>query len=206
MQAATRNLPAGYEPYKTIDLSNNQRALIVLNVASLVMLVLSGWLLLLLTATIRPEFALAGEFNALGTVLVIIAALLLMVGMIILHEAIHGVFFWIFTHTRPMFGFKGFYAYAAAPDWYILRNPYMIVGIAPLVLITLCGILLLWVVPEWLILPLLFLVVMNASGAVGDIAVVGWLLFQPRDTLIADRGDAMTAYRVEAVDSDGKPV
>jgi hypothetical protein len=113
----------------------------------------------------------------------------------VLHELIHGLFFWLFTRTRPAFGFKGAYAYAAAPGWYIPRSQYIIVGLAPLVLITLGGFALLVVVPAWLIPALLFVVVMNGAGAVGDIAVVGWLLVQPRATLVHDLGDAVAIYR-----------
>jgi hypothetical protein len=75
------------------------------------------------------------------------------------------------------------------------RNQYAVVGLAPLVLMTLAGLALLPVIPVWAIPSLLFVVVTNAAGAVGDIAVVGWLLLQPRATLVNDIGDAVTLYR-----------
>jgi hypothetical protein len=124
-----------------------------------------------------------------------VAVLVLTFLMIVVHELIHGLFFWLFTRERPTFGFKGAYAYAAAPDWYMPRNQYAIVGLAPLVLMTLAGLVLLPVIPVWAIPALLFVVVTNAAGAVGDIAVVGWLLLQPRATLVNDIGDAVTLYR-----------
>jgi hypothetical protein len=174
--------------------STDTRALLVLNIAALFMLVLSGWLMLWVTAIIRPDVTLSGSFGAVEVLLGAAMILAALVFMLVLHEAIHGLFFWVYTRARPRFGFKGAYAYAAAPDWYIPRNQYIIVGIAPLILMTLGGIALLPVVPEWLLLPLVIIVVMNASGAVGDIAVVGWLLFLPQHTLIRDLGDAMTMY------------
>jgi hypothetical protein len=191
---ATRTLPSGYAPYKTVDIAKDKHALLVLNILSVGMLLLAGWLMLKLTAILRPDVALVGSVAGFEMLLWLLLIILALGFMIILHEAIHGLFFWLYTRERPLFAFKGAYAYAAAPNWYIPRNPYMIVGIAPLVVISLLGIALLLVVPEWLILLLLFIVIANAAGAVGDIAVVGWLLFLPQTTLICDQGDAVTLY------------
>jgi hypothetical protein len=115
--------------------------------------------------------------------------------MLVLHELVHGAFFWLFTHQRPHFGFKGAYAYAAAPDWYIPRRQYMLVGISPLVVLSLLGVLLLPVLPAGALLPWLVALAGNAAGAVGDALIVGWLLFQPDSVLVQDHGDAVTVYK-----------
>jgi hypothetical protein len=54
-----------------------------------------------------------------------------------LHELVHGLLFWVFTRRRPLFGLRlPFYAFAAAPvDVYLPRNPYLVVALAPLVLL-----------------------------------------------------------------------
>jgi phytoene dehydrogenase-like protein len=75
----------------------------------------------------------------------------------------------------------------------------------PFVLITLVGLLLLPVAPAWLLLPVVFVVLMNASGAAGDILVVGWLLLLPANTLIRDKGDAITLYRPQADAASARP-
>jgi hypothetical protein len=114
--------------------------------------------------------------------------------VLVLHEIVHGFFFWIFTKTRPLFAFKGAYAYAAAPDWYFPRSKYLVIGLAPLVVISLAGILMMPVFPlQWMWL-LLVALVMNASGAVGDLAVCAWLLLKRNTLLIRDFGDVIHIY------------
>ncbi len=195
MAQASRTLPPAYKPRGTIDLSKNRTAAISLSIASTVLLLLFGWFALVLVAALRPD---AGSFTVQGAELVLLLAVVVVLtaAMIILHEAIHGLFFWLFTRDRPIFALKAFYAYAAAPDWYIPRSQYLIVALAPLLLITLAGLGLLLVVPAAAIPALMFVVVVNAAGAVGDMAVVGWLLVQPRPTLVHDRGDAVTIYQL----------
>jgi hypothetical protein len=196
MPQPTRTLPPDYAPRGSIDLSTNHTAMLALSIASVVALLVFGVLALYITALVRPDIA-GGEFSLGASELLIglVAVLVLTFLMIVVHELIHGLFFWLFTRERPTFGFKGAYAYAAAPDWYMPRNQYAVVGLAPLVLMTLAGLALLLVIPVWAIPSLLFVVVTNAAGAVGDIAVVGWLLLQPRATLVNDIGDAVTLYR-----------
>jgi hypothetical protein len=195
MPQPAKTLPPDYAPRGSIDLSTNQKAMFALSIASIVALLVFGVLALAITAMLRPDVT-AGQFSfGISDLLIgLIAMLVLTFFMIVAHEVIHGLFFWLFTRERPIFGFKGAYAYAAAPDWYMPRDQYAIVGLAPLVLITLAGFALLSVIPAWAIPSLLFVVVTNAAGAVGDIAVVGWLLLQPRTTLVNDIGDAVTLY------------
>jgi hypothetical protein len=59
-----------------------------------------------------------------------------------IHELIHGVFFWVFTRNRPVFALCLFYAYSAAPNWYIPARQFMIIALGPLVIIGAIGMLL----------------------------------------------------------------
>ena len=65
----------------------------------------------------------------------------------VLHEAVHGLFFWLYTRDRPRFGFKGWYLYASAPGWYLSRNRFLVVGLSPLVTMTAAALGLAMVVP-----------------------------------------------------------
>jgi hypothetical protein len=125
--------------------------------------------------------------------------------MILLHEVIHGLFFWLYTHQRPIFAFKGAYAYAAAPDWYLPRNKYVVVGLSPLILISLAGLLLLTIAPLSFFPSILIAMIFNAAGAVGDLIVVGWLLLQQPDSLVRDYGDMFTVYQPVTVYSQEIP-
>lgn len=114
--------------------------------------------------------------------------------MVLIHEGIHGFFFWLFTHSIPKFAFKGTYAYAAAPGWYFSRKQYFITALSPFLLISLAGLMfMLFFPPAWFI-PLLLVMVFNAGGAVGDLWVAIWLLTQPSGCLAHDSGDATTLY------------
>lgn len=192
-----KTLPPDYHLHGTLDLSKNKVALIGLNIAALIPLVLFGWLALWLLPVLRPTDAsqVLRFVGVVGTLQLLAILLGLYVLMIILHEAIHGLFFWVFTRERPHYGFKGWYAYAAAPDWYLPHRQHMVVGLAPLVLITLVGFALVPLVPLPLVPMLLYIVVMNAAGAVGDMAMVAWLAVQPHGTLVQDSGDAIALFR-----------
>lgn len=115
--------------------------------------------------------------------------------VILLHELVHGLFFWWFTGKRPHFGAGAGYAYAAAPpDWYLPRRQYIIVALAPLGLITVMGLALLPFLPATAVIYLFVALLFNAVGSVGDLAVVGWLLRKPAQLLVQDSGPAMTIY------------
>ncbi len=195
----TQTLPPTYRKLGTLDVSTNQRLLLILNLIGLVVVGICGWLFFRVLITVRPGDAArivqqAQKFTITGTIELIAAIAALTVAHVILHEAIHGIFFWLFTRSRPQFAFRWTYAYAAAPNWFIPRNAFLITTLAPLVLITLAGLILFYFVPATGLAPIWYIITMNAGGAVGDLAVAGWLLGQPPACLAQDRGDAVTLY------------
>jgi hypothetical protein len=197
---STRELPNGYEFIDMLDLVQDQKLLITISLASLILFALFGTMFIGLLQLMRPDFkGLSGEFSLdlfePGTLFVLMLSLLaISMVMVILHEAIHGLFFWLFTGGRIKYGFKGAYAYAAAPDWYIPRKPYLIVSLAPLVIITVVGFTVLLFVPQSGIFAVLLLITMNASGAAGDLYAFIWILKQPKEVLIQDFGERMKVY------------
>lgn len=67
-------------------------------------------------------------------------------------------------------------------------------ALAPLVLLSVLGVALMAVVPASWFLGLLFILVTNASGAVGDLWVVIWLCASRAERYAKDSGDAVTLY------------
>jgi hypothetical protein len=197
----TKILPEGYSQAGILDLSSNRPVLIWLNIAGLGLFFLFGWIFLQILIMLRPldvsEGLVVNLSNPVSIVLSCIVFILLNILMIILHEAAHGVFFWAFTRSCPEFAFRGLYAYAALPDWYLPRNMYLVTCLAPLVLISLAGILLLVFVPSKFFWSILVLMTLNASGAAGDFLVAAWLLLQPPTCLANDRGDAFSLFRFD---------
>ena len=197
MMNATQTLPAHYRLFKRLSIRENA-PLFMLNVVSLALLGLAGVLMMLLLRWLRPQdvaatftFSIEGTSNFLVVILIVLGATF---AMMVVHEAFHGIFFWYYTRARPQFGFRGAYAFAAAPDWYVRRTPYLITSLAPLVGITLIGILLLAIVPVRWVPLLMLVVVLNAAGAVGDLWVAYWLLRCPPDALGNDQGDVTSLY------------
>ena len=192
------SLPDGYRPLRTLDLAEDRRALIGLNLLGALLLVVFGWLFLRVALVLAPQFIATYTRGTLDSIVlplpVLLGCLLGVVAMVVLHELAHGLGFWLFTRQRPTFGFTPLYAYAAAPAWYLPRNQYLVVGLAPLVLLTLGGLALLPVVPVAVVPPLLVVLTCNAAGAVGDLIVVGWLLTQPATVFVRDNGDTFTIY------------
>lgn len=196
---ATQTLPENYHAIGTLDISKDQRFLLILNVFALIILAAAGVFFFRAIFWLRGDAAAQAigvmQINTLaGWAGLIVAILALTALHVVIHEAIHGVFFWLYTRSRPKFAFRWAYAYAAAPSWFIPRNAFFVTTLAPLVVISLAGLLLMsFVSPGWL-LPIWYVITMNAAGAVGDLAVGIWLLRQPPTCLAQDRGDAVTLF------------
>ncbi len=198
---ALKELPPGYDLHATLDLAENKLAAIGVNVLGVGFLFLFGWLALSFSSAVRAdiEYATLTAFawlQAVGSLAAVLIVAAIELVMVLLHEAVHGAFFWIFTRQRPVFGLKLPYAaYAAAPDWFLPRNQHLAVGLGPFVLITVAGMILLPIIPAPAVLALLLIVVSNAAGAVGDLLMIAWLLRHPSESLVRDTGSAISVYR-----------
>jgi hypothetical protein len=198
---ATRSLPQGYVSAGTLDLTKDKRALILLNLAGFLLLVLLAPLFMEAAMWLRPDVSMSELGITLvgfsDVLLALLAVVVLYAAVIVLHEGAHGILLWWYSRSRPAFAFRGYYASAAAPGWFFPRNQYIIVGLAPLVLLTALGFLILsFAPPTWFVAVISFMV-LNASGAIGDMAVVFWLMRQPAVSLAFDVGEAVTVYKPE---------
>jgi hypothetical protein len=189
---ALKELPEGYQVRRVFDFSRGAWFWI-LNLVGIPVALLVGWLFLQLAGALRSEHPaqlLATALRATSLPL----ALLLIVLVLVVHELIHGLAFWLFTRSRPKFGFKGYAAYAGAPDWYLWRNQHLATGLAPFAVITLIGLVLLPIIPSAHVHLVLWPIAFNAVGAVGDLAVAFYELLQPRNALVNDTGMVITLY------------
>jgi len=194
MTQSTQTLPDGYQRLFIINLAKNIVLAIVLNIASLFVIVLSFWLLMLFAKVMHPEFSntlFSLQFGLLESIILII----LVVFNLVIHELIHGMFFWLFTHSKPIFGFSLSYAFASAPDWYIPKSHYLIIGLAPLILIGLAGLLIIAIGPTSWILPALLVTGFNTGGAIGDIWIIYKLLRTNSTCLVNDTGHQVSFFQ-----------
>lgn len=186
-----KTLPQGYVPVMSVDLSRDRRAFVAIQILGTLLFFVFGWVFFRFGLLLRRE-ALSQSLTLAGFV----GLLLAMFIIIVVHEAVHGVLFWLYTRELPRFGFKGVYAYAAAPSWYLPRKQHLTAALAPFVVITVVGLALMPIIPASALLAWLFALTVNAAGAVGDFFVVGVTLRQPADVLVNDYGDAITMYTV----------
>jgi hypothetical protein len=116
-------------------------------------------------------------------------------GVVIMHGLVLGVFFWWFAGQRPTFGVKGLHVHAAAPAGiYLPRNQHIIVGIAPLVLLTLVGLLLMVIVPAVAISIISPFIAFNAAGAAGGLVMAVRLFSYSPGTLMQDSDTGVVVY------------
>jgi hypothetical protein len=193
---ATRNLPSNYHHQKTLDLSK-PRTVLLLNLAAIPLLFFFGWFFSRLIILIRSINPFPNGFWGVVTTFSIwnlIALILSIIIMLVFHELIHGLFFWLFTYERPKFALKSGYAFAAAPEWYLPKIQYIFVGLSPLVLITIICIVLAAFTPLQIVPYLLLIAVFNGAGALGDIIIVAWVCRLSNNILMRDMGDKFSSF------------
>ena len=190
---AKEKLPAGYRLAARIDLIKNRRQLLLVNglAIALMLLTIAAGILL------QPQGA-DNVFELIddpwGFALKALVAVLGTLGYIVGHEAVHGVCMWLYSHSKPHFGFSLAYAYAGS-QLYFAKLPYMVIAIAPVaawgVLLGLLAALLpaAWFWPVWIIQ------ITNISGAAGEFYVFVRMIHQPASVLVQDTGTAMSLWK-----------
>jgi len=114
-----------------------------------------------------------------------------------IHEALHGAAF-TFWGGKPYYGARlPFVLYCGAKNQLFRRNQYLVVGLAPLVIITLVGVIFTLLSPG-LASYTIFAMIGNFSGAAGDVLGTMKLLRQPRSVLVED---TETGFRVWEITS-----
>lgn len=187
----TKTLPEDYQQVYRLSLIKNTATIVWLQVAAVILAILFWGGFSRTISWMRPDLAAVRFTWTLPEIPQILIALAL---MILLHEAVHGAFFWYYTKERPKFGFKLAYAYAAAPDWYLPRNQFIVVGLAPLALLSLFGVLFSPLFPLVWVKGLVFFLTLNAAGAVGDMLTVMIVLRYPADAMVNDLGEEFTVF------------
>ncbi len=189
----TPTLPQTHALAWEVNLKKNMRLNILLQVAGIFWVGLVIFFLRWAFEILRPS---GMEFLFSGDIWVVFAGFLpVLVVSISLHELVHGVFFWWFAKHLPSFGLGPGYAYAAMPDRYFPKRQYLVVGLAPLVVLTALGLLSVPFLPGRLLAPFFWGMVLNAGGAIGDIYVCLRIAREAEDVWVKDFGDRFEVYR-----------
>lgn len=183
-------LPEGYAPLFSMDLQENKRLMLLVNIIGTAIAILA-----VVPALFFVPFSALFDMSAgLGAYALRFAALLVgMVLYVVLHELVHGIFMRAISGVSVRYGFTGMYAYAGS-DAYFGKASYLLIAMAPVVI---WGVVLAvaccFVPAEWFWVVYLIQVV-NLSGAGGDIYVTFKFCRLPRDILVRDTGVAMTVF------------
>ncbi|CAN5376966.1 hypothetical protein BH23CHL1_BH23CHL1_10950 [soil metagenome] len=119
-----------------------------------------------------------------------------MVGVIVVHEIIHGVAAALLG-VRPSFGIGPGFAYTTFLEP-MKKSSYLIVGLAPLVVITVTTVAMATIWPDiagWMVV----IGTINASGAIGDLWMTARILRSPRRAMFYDLADGFAVFAPDPV-------
>lgn len=186
-----RILPPGYRQVHYMKVTEPGR-MFWLNVLSLIPLVIWGLValcfLMLYHAVGAPLVIglLPGEIsNVFGG--------LLALSILPLHEWVHGLAIVRCGH-KPRYGFKLLVLYATSDGAYFRRGEFIRIALAPLVVITLAGMVLMLFLPLGLAQWAALAVTLNAAGAIGDLWMTAVVLRFDHSVLVQDEADAMRIF------------
>jgi len=185
-----------FETIEIVDFQKDKRLLIIINLLSVVLFIVFYLLFFSIYFLIfdLKYFDILYFYNTFksSSYIYAIVLILFLIVILIIHELIHGVFFYIYTGERPTIGFKGIYGYAGAPGWYIKKDQFYIISLSPLILITILGFIIIQIIPENYSTVLFLVITVNAAGSIGDIWISMKLLKKPKETYVNDTGLSIT--------------
>ncbi len=135
---------------------------------------------------IRPGFATPSAVLLVGMLLAVILTFPA-------HELVHGAFMRLYGH-KPRYGFRKMALYTTADNAYFRRNEYIVITVAPVVVITLAiCVLILFLPPDWGAW-LVIAAGIHAGGAIGDLWTLSVVLRYPESALVRDEADAFSVF------------
>jgi hypothetical protein len=184
--------PPGYRLVHHFILTHT-RTLIWLNIIGTLLFVLA--LAVVFSALLAYDLAGSPLVNpALPEALPAPVYLVMLIGTLILHEALHGLAIALLGH-RPRFGMKlTKLVLFTTSDAYFTRTQYLAVTLAPLIGITLLGIPAMLVLPQGSAIWIGIMVAVNTASAIGDMWMAAVTASFPADTLFHDESDGMSVF------------
>jgi hypothetical protein len=133
----------------------------------------------------RPLHFQAPTPERLWAILILVVILAIFFAI---HELVHATCLYFFTgHFPSLVAGAGGLA-IRLPRWYIPRDQFLIVNLAPFVVITLIGVLLLPAVPQSYISLTVFFTAMNIAGSSADVFLSAYLFLHPSSIYLETEG------------------
>ena len=181
-----------FENKVEIDFQKNKKLLILVNLLSVLLFPLFyvffyylSWLFGIVER--QDQLAYYFFFKFLPYKYLILILFILIV-ITVVHELIHGLFFYLVTKEKPVFGYKVLYAYVGAPDWFIKKKYFYLIGLSPFVIITIAGVVSLFLVGSYYLSVVLIPLAAHSAACAGDLWFNSMLLNKPEETYVNDNG------------------
>jgi hypothetical protein len=197
-------LPDDYQEVLSWKVTGKPMRVIVLNIIGILLFVVYGMIFSRLAFSVGKmpsEGAFRIGLSEIGLTLVGIALTLF------LHELTHGLTMQVFG-ASPKYGiiWKGLMLYATSPGYAYRRNNYVVIALAPLVLISILVVLGMWLLQGTLWVVLLGLCgAVNASGAIGDMWITMVVLRYPATAYVMDERDGIRVFSLAPPARAGVP-
>ena len=196
MNTPLHELPAGYREVKLL-VATEGRTMLWLNLAAIglalvALLAMERWWRT--TQDWNRGFAspLLDSLPELGRLLLVVLTVIITFG---LHELLHGLAIRYYGH-RPRYGMRLDLGvlYATTDNALVPRNQFIVIALAPLVVIGIGGMALMVLASGAVAYYLGLMIVLNTSGAVGDLWMVYEVLRYPPHALVRDEADRIRIY------------
>jgi hypothetical protein len=185
------SLPDNYQEVLYWRITGQPARLIALNLLGVFLFVVFCAIFSALAASLG-ELPSSFEFSGSGFGMLILGIVL----ALILHELTHGIAMRIFG-AKPRYGvlWGQMMFYATAPGFAFHRNDYVIIALAPLVVLSILVVLGMWLLQgTWWVAFLIAGGVINASGAVGDMWITLIVLRYPAAAYVMDERDGVRVF------------
>lgn len=185
---SAKKLPDSFVQYDGFGQNQWKKAVLLLAVLSI--LVVIPWYILFnwLAGVLRADFV--GALSLRPTFKLVSIAMMLIIFLIsvAVHELIHILFLWPGSDERPqiVFGWAG--VHIDINGLYLPRNRFLVANLAPFCLLTLAGLLVLFIASETLIKAVIFGLTVNAAGSTPDLVSSVFISLFPASSLITTRG------------------
>ncbi|MBK8986910.1 MAG: DUF3267 domain-containing protein [Chloroflexi bacterium] len=185
------SLPNDYQEVLYWRVTDKPTHVIAIQILALISLVIFGLIFFVLAVSLgKMPTQIAFGMGEIGAVLL---GVLLAMG---LHELTHGLTMQMFG-AEPKYGilWKGLMLYATSPGYAYPRNNYIVIALAPFVVISTFVISGMWLLQGTLWVPLFALCgIFNASGAIGDMWMTMIVLRYPATAYVMDERDGLRLF------------
>ena len=201
---ASGSLPDDYQEALYWSVTEKPKRVAVMNVLGVFLFFIFG-LIFSNVAVGLGKLPLEGEINfGLREMTFVLIGIMFTLA---LHELMHGLTMRLFG-ASPKYGiiWKGMMLYATSPGYAYPRNKYVIVALAPFILISILVVLGMWSLQGTLWVALLGICgVINASGAIGDMWITAIVLRYPAAAYVMDERDGVRVFSLAPPARAGVP-